>query len=344
MDSALRLRLSSPQPPVALGERRDDSLNPQFPGSTCRARNARKTLLSFDELPRWHQDNEFILHGYRPISGSAQVSFRSWSYIHNESVNIYSHLLPAIVFLLGELFIREYLARRYSNITGADFFIFAFFLLTVIVCLGLSTTYHTLMNHSSEVEELLLRFDLVGIVLLTLGDVVSGVYMVFWCEPLQRKMYWSMIGVLGSLTIFIMLNPNFDGKKFRVFRALAFVGTGLSSFAPLIHGVKMFGFSQMMAQSGMPYYLIEGGFLLLGALVYVVSIRVSCMMEIHSKYLCAMSLQTKFPESRYPGKFDIYGSSHQLFHILVVFATATQMNGILDAFDYNYINRTCSSL
>jgi adiponectin receptor len=80
-----------------------------------------------------------------------------------------------------------------------------------------------------------------------------------------------------------MLNPYFQGQKFRAFRALAFVGTGLSGFAPLIHGIKMFGFSQMMKQSGMPYYLIEGGFLLLGALVYVVSLHNSHMMKIDSK-------------------------------------------------------------
>ncbi|UKZ85975.1 uncharacterized protein TrAFT101_001814 [Trichoderma asperellum] len=320
MASAPRLRLS-PQPPVAHTEQGDDSPSSQVPSSKPSADKARKVLLTFDQLPKWHQDNEFILHGYRPISGSARVSFRSWSYIHNESVNIYSHLIPAIAFLLGEWYILQYLTSRYSNITSVDFFIFSFFLLTAVVCLGLSTTYHTLMNHSSDVEQLWLRFDLVGIVVLTLGDFISGIYMVFWCEPLERKIYWSMIGVLGSLTIFIMVNPYFQGKKFRVFRALAFVGTGLSGFAPLIHGIKMFGWSQMMKQSGMPYYLAEAGCLLLGALIYV----------------------TKFPESRFPGKFDIYGSSHQLFHFLVVLATVVQLIGILDAFDYNYANRTCSS-
>lgn len=309
---------------MAHTERGDNSVSPTSPrvlSSTPSAGKGRKVLLSFDQLPRWHQDNEFILHGYRPISGSARLSFRSWSYIHNESVNIYSHLLPAVVFLLGEWYILQYLTSRYSNITGVDIFIISFFLLTAVICLGLSTTYHTLMNHSSEVEQFWLRFDLVGIVVLTLGDFISGIYMVFWCEPLERKIYWSMIGVLGSLTIFIMVNPYFQGKKFRVFRALAFVGTGLSGFAPLIHGVTMFGWSQMMKQSGMPYYLAEAGFLLSGALIYV----------------------TKFPESRFPGKFDIYGSSHQLFHIFVVFATVAQLVGILVAFDYNYANRTCSS-
>lgn len=226
------------------------------------------------------------------------MSFRSWSYIHNESVNIYSHLIPAVAFLLGEWYIQYYLISRYSNITCADFFIFSFFLLTAVICLALSTTYHTLMNHSYKVEQLWLRLDLIGIVVLTLGDFVSGIYMVFWCEPLERKIYWSMvsrylhnlfrfsslmsnahfdlqIGILGLITIFIMVNPRFQGPKFRAFRALTFVATGLSGFAPLIHGIKIFGISQMMKQSGMPYYLVEGGFLLSGALLYVVRLRIS---------------------------------------------------------------------
>lgn len=280
--------------PLMSQERGDDSPRPQISRSLSKTGKAHKVLLSFGELPEWHQDNHYILHGYRPISGSAQVSFRSWSYIHNESVNIYSHLIPAVVFLLGEWYIQSYLRSRYSNITGTDSFIFSFFLLTAVICLGLSTTYHTLMNHSYEVEQLWLRLDLIGIVVLTLGDFVSGIYMVFWCEPLQRKIYWSMvssclyvyfllsyslifnsnfdleIAILGSLTIFVMVNPRFQGPKFRAFRALTFVATGLSGFAPLIHGVKMFGVSQMMKQSGMPYYLIEGGFLLSGAFIYVV--------------------------------------------------------------------------
>lgn len=191
--STPRLRHPSPLPPAALREPGSDFLSPRSPDSIPKARKTRQVLLSFDELPKWHQDNEFIHHGYRPISGSARISFSSWSYIHNESVNIYSHLIPAVVFLLGEWYILEYLTSRYSDITGTDFFIFTFFLLTAVLCLGLSATYHTLMNHSSEVEQLWLRFDLVGIVILTLGDFVSGIYMVFWCEPLQRKIYWSMV-------------------------------------------------------------------------------------------------------------------------------------------------------
>ncbi|KAK1248330.1 hypothetical protein MKX08_006550 [Trichoderma sp. CBMAI-0020] len=297
----------SPQPPMALTE-----------GGVEEARNV---LLSFDQLPKWHQDNEFILHGYRSISGSSWISFRSWCYIHNETVNIYSHLIPIIIFLLSEWYLLQYLKTQYSSITSIDVFIFGFFIITVVICLGLSTIYHTLMNHSSNIEQLWLQFDLVGIVVLILGLFISGIYMVFWCEPLERKLYWLMIGILGSFTIFIMLSSYFQGQEFRILRTLVFIGTGLSGFAPLIHGIKMFGWLQMIKQSGMFYYFIEGGFLLLGTLIYI----------------------TKFPEKQFPGRFDIYGSSHQLFHILVVSATAFHLIGILDAFNYNYIHRTCSS-
>lgn len=208
MASGARLRLPL-QTPMLLAdtERGTDSPSSQARSSTPGAGKARKVLLTFDQLPKWHQDNEFILHGYRPISGSARISFRSWSYIHNESVNIYSHLIPAVVFLLGEWFILQYLTSKYPNITSVDYFIFSFFLLTAVVCLGLSTTYHTLMNHSSDVEQLWLRFDLVGIVVLTLGDFISGIYMVFWCEPLERKIYWSMVSQYQHTLFINTYNP-----------------------------------------------------------------------------------------------------------------------------------------
>jgi adiponectin receptor len=49
----------------------------------------------------------------------------------------------------------------------------------------------------------------------------------------------------------------------------------------------------------------------------------------------------RIPERFKPGRFDIVGCSHQIFHILVVLATAVHLIGILSAFDYNYHYRTC---
>ncbi|KAJ5414213.1 hemolysin-III family protein [Penicillium cosmopolitanum] len=292
----------------------------------------RPVLLSFNEMPKWfqHDSNKWILRGYRPISGSAQASFCSWSYIHNESVNIYSHLIPAIFFLLGEWYIQQYLASRYSGFTGADFIAFSIFMLTAVTCLSLSATYHTLMNHSQYVEHFCLRLDMLGIVIFILGDLVLGIYMIFWCEPLPRNIYWSMIGVFGTLTIFMTMHPKLQGPKYRLFRALMFVATGLSGIAPLIHGLNVFGMSQMMKKA-FPYTLAKAGCLLSGTSFY-------------AKFtLTHVVLKTRFPESRYPGKFDLLGS-HSIFHILVVCAAVVQLMGYLDAFDYAQANLTCPSL
>ena len=42
------------------------------------------------------------------------------------------------------------------------------------------------------------------------------------------------------------------------------------------------------------------------------------------------------PEVLGPGKFDVLGCSHQIFHGLVVIATIIHLVAILDAFDYNH--------
>ena len=149
----------------------------------------RPILRSFEEMPAWfrHESNQWIHHGYRPISGSVYASFGSWSYIHNESVNIYSHLIPAMAFLFGEWYVQRHL------INGTHSIAFSIFMLAAVTCLSLSVTYHTLMNHSKSMERLCLRLDMLDVVIFILGDLILGIYMVFWCEPLPRNIYWTMV-------------------------------------------------------------------------------------------------------------------------------------------------------
>ncbi|KAI1464827.1 hemolysin-III related-domain-containing protein [Daldinia caldariorum] len=146
-------------------------------------------LVPYDEIPDWYQDNPYIRRGYRPVSHSARVCFGSWLYLHNETVNIYTHLVPAAALLISGL---AYLFSRLQHRSSDDAGVVAVLLLSASACLGLSGAYHTLMCHSQEVEALWLRLDFVGIILLILGSFISGIYVSFWCESLERKMYWSM--------------------------------------------------------------------------------------------------------------------------------------------------------
>ena len=46
--------------------------------------------------------------------------------------------------------------------------------------------------------------------------------------------------------------------------------------------------------------------------------------------------QSRIPERLSPGKFDYLGSSHQIFHVLVVLAAGSHLVGLMKAFDFNH--------
>lgn len=49
--------------------------------------------------------------------------------------------------------------------------------------------------------------------------------------------------------------------------------------------------------------------------------------------------QARIPERFRPGMFDIWGNSHQIFHVLVLVAAAAHLVGLLKAFDYEHSHR-----
>jgi predicted membrane channel-forming protein YqfA (hemolysin III family) len=46
--------------------------------------------------------------------------------------------------------------------------------------------------------------------------------------------------------------------------------------------------------------------------------------------------QIRWPERSFPGAFDIWGSSHQIFHVFVLLAAMTHLYGMAKAFDYHH--------
>lgn len=120
----------------------------------------------------------------------------------------------------------------------------------------------------------------------------------------------------------------------------AFVSTGFSAFAPIIHAVLIFPYDQLDKQAGLRYYYVEGALILIGVIFYVV-----CQPPISLRRLeCDTDIsicQTHFPESWKPVRFDILGASHQIFHVFVVLGAAVHLYGILAAFEWNYKNPRC---
>ena len=150
-------------------------------------------FLSYEEIPPWYQNNDFIRHGYRPVMSNVETCFKSGAYVHNETVNIYSHLVPAVLAVVSQSFVYKLFWWYYPQATTGDYMIVAFHLCTTALYFGLSACYHTLINNSALLNGLWSRLDYTGIIILILGDFVSGIYVGFYCEPILQNTYWTMV-------------------------------------------------------------------------------------------------------------------------------------------------------
>jgi adiponectin receptor len=156
----------------------------------------------WDDLPAWQRDNHYIHSGYRPASASFKRSFASLGYIHNESVNIYSHLLGAVIFSTAGVIIYSVIKLRYETAAPSDVLAFSFFFAGAALCLGMSGTYHTISNHSPVVAKFGNKLDYVGIVCLITGSFIPAIFYGFYCHPHQQEFYWTMVNSPGFCTVY----------------------------------------------------------------------------------------------------------------------------------------------
>jgi adiponectin receptor len=153
-----------------------------------------KLTYLWHEIDAWQQDNHYIISGYRPASNSYLTSFHSLFYLHNESVNIYTHLLGSLAFLLTSLTLYHVLGTRYQTATREDVYAFSCFFLGAIACLGMSATFHTISNHSHAVAKWGNQLDYAGIVFLIWGSFVPVLFYGFRRENAElMRWYWTMV-------------------------------------------------------------------------------------------------------------------------------------------------------
>lgn len=273
----------------------------------------RLTVLWYN-LESWQQDNHFITSGYRPASSSYAKSAASLGYLHNETVNIYSHLIGAVVAIITCLVLYQTLRPRYGTATSEDLLVFGCFFLGATACLGMSATYHTISNHSQAVNKFSNKLDYLGIIFLIWGSFIPSIYYGFQEEPRLIRTYWTMITTIGAGCAAVCVAPFFAGSKWRPFRAVMFIAMGLSAVVPVIHGLNIYGAEKMDRLIGLRWLVAQGVLYILGATLYA----------------------ARIPERFRPGTFDIWGASHQIFHMLVLLAAAAHLVDLVKAFDFKH--------
>ena len=108
------------------------------------------------------------------------------------------------------------------------------------------------------------------------------------------------------------MKPHFRTPTYRVMRSALFALLGLSAFVPVVHGIMLNGWEKQNRRMAITYFLGLGLLNGTGTVIYA----------------------ARLPEKWYPRTFDIYGSSHQIMHVLVACGALSHAVGLVKAFDY----------
>ncbi|XP_071078204.1 progestin and adipoQ receptor family member 4 isoform X1 [Desmodus rotundus] len=240
-------------------------------------------LLDWASSPPHLQFNKFVLTGYRPAS-SGSGCLRSLFYLHNELGNIYTHGLALLGFLvLLPMTIPWGQLGKDSWLGGTH----------CVACLAPpagSVLYHLFMCHQggSPVYTRLLALDMCGVCLVNTLGALPIIHCTLACRPWLRPAALVGYTMLSGVAGWRALTAPSTSARLRAFgwqagaRLLVFGarGAGLGSGAP----------------GSLPCYLRMDALALLGGLVNV----------------------ARLPERWGPGRFDYWGNSHQIMHLLSV--------------------------
>ncbi|KAI9916362.1 hypothetical protein PsorP6_017836 [Peronosclerospora sorghi] len=188
------------------------------------------------------------------------------------------------------------------------------FMASAVICLTCSSIFHLMFVVSRSAYTFLSRLDYAGITILIAGSFYPMIYYSFYCHPWLRNTYLVSISTMAALTFIVALLPVFSTPRFLVARTCIFLALGFFGVIPVTHLVWHFGFFD-------PHVTVMLGPLLLMGLLYTSG---------------AIIYATKFPERFYPGRFDLWFSSHQLWHLCVVVAALVHFANALQQYEWRW--------
>ena len=166
-----------------------------------------------------------------------------------------------------------------------------------------------------------LYYDILGITLVILGSTFYGVYVGFTCYPDIQWFYSILYGLLFIVILLpiTILFPSKTSFKFKKWIMTLFVAAEL---IPAYHWI---------------YLMIK----------YHTDVVYKFGWILISFFSCYgigfIFWHFKIPECYYPGKFDIFGHSHQIWHIFTALAPFIWWIGQRNLLLY-YLNDGCNTI
>ena len=310
--SLLPTRRTSPPPPAEL----------TTPGAGWATK---KKVVRAQDLPSDYETMPFVQKGYR-LGYDSCGCLTSIFEVHNETINIWTHWLGALWF--------AYLMRVDSSTETLDASTILIFRLICLNLFASSAGYHTFGAISPRAMRLWLRADKLGISLMIAGSYIPGI----WLDPgvlqdclLLVRHRGDGVEVARSQT---HRRPRRLGFRCRPRARLVWMAQALILLIvgamlalecfPKRHSAK--AFASLVAIGLLP----TADFALHGTAEEIRQFVPKLMLMFFFYGLGFFFFSTKWPESRWPGKFCIVGASHQLWHLCVLAAALAWHSDVRD--------------
>ncbi|CAG9332202.1 unnamed protein product [Blepharisma stoltei] len=193
------------------------------------------------------------------------------------------------------------------------------FLVSAIMCLGCSTIFHLWKDYSHEACRTLARLDYAGISFLIAGSFYPAIYYPFYCHEKYIIMYLTGMTIASLIVFAVSMMPKFQKAELRWFRGTIFLVLGLLGVIPAVHLVYFEESHYFL--TAFACYLMMAASYIVGVLIYI----------------------ARVPERLYPGKFDNFGNSHNIWHCFVVAAAIWHYIGSLQAYHIRANMQMCPS-
>uniref|UniRef100_A0A3B4TPV0 Progestin and adipoQ receptor family member 8 n=1 Tax=Seriola dumerili TaxID=41447 RepID=A0A3B4TPV0_SERDU len=254
------------------------------------------TVRDVDVPPLFRE--RFILGGYRPVGLSWRSYVLSLFQIHNETLNVWSHLLAAVCVLL-----------RFMGPEGQGFSLDVSSLPLVLYCSSnycacCSAVAHLLQSHSEHAHYSLFFLDYVGVAVYQYGCALHAGTGLFIFLPAAALLAWFSCATCCYAKLHFRRPYPLHRKLCQVVpMGVAY----LLDISPIAHRLATYSWTNSTA---LPLHFLQVVLFLLSAFFF------SCPV----------------PERFAPGRYDIVGHGHQLFHILLSLCTLVQQEALFRDF------------
>ncbi|XP_041484426.1 membrane progestin receptor beta-like [Lytechinus variegatus] len=258
-----------------------------------------------DEVPVIFQE-PFVKYGYREPHHSLTYYAKSFLELHNESLNVWTH---AAAFSI--LFYQSFKFCAPLDIYGDPYaLIFVIFCGCCCVLPLMSALAHLFHSHSELTHYTCWFIDYLGMSIYGFGGSLAHFY--FSALPsFVRSVSWFFMPMMVVLSYGVCFCCSY--AKYRYKRPYPFarklwqlgsVGAGyVLIIAPIYHRLLGCFFSNQPLDSALFFHFIQVSFI----------------------YPSVFFFAMPYPQKFHPGKYDILGHSHQIFHVAMAFVMYYQM-------------------